>query len=151
MVKYFTNKFDSLKQLINSLNKLFQIIGLTETWFNEMNEYLFKLENYNIVNVNRSSKSGGGVGIYVTSGLKYEIRTDLNTSIKNVTESVFIEVITTVDKNIIAGIIYKENKLCYLMGDFNIDLLKSESCDYTIRFLEQSLTSSYFPLIQEQK
>ena len=23
-----------------------------------------------------------------------------------------------------------ENKLCYLMGDFNIDLFKSDSCDY---------------------
>ena len=33
------------------------------------------------------------------------------------------------------------------MGDFNIDLLKSESCDYTNRFLEQLFTSSYMPLI----
>ncbi len=34
------------------------------------------------------------------------------------------------------------------MGDFNIDLLKSEPCDYTIRFLEQlfDFTSSYVPL-----
>jgi hypothetical protein len=33
------------------------------------------------------------------------------------------------------------------MGDFNIDLLKSESCDYSIRFLEQLYTSSYIPLV----
>ena len=33
------------------------------------------------------------------------------------------------------------------MGDFNIDLLKSESCDYTKRFLEQLYASSYIPLI----
>jgi hypothetical protein len=33
------------------------------------------------------------------------------------------------------------------MGDFNIDLLKSESCDYTNKFLEQLFTSSYMPLI----
>ena len=33
------------------------------------------------------------------------------------------------------------------MGDFNIDLLKSESCDYTCRFLEQMFTSSFIPLI----
>ena len=34
------------------------------------------------------------------------------------------------------------------MGDFNIDLLKSESnCDFASRFLEQLLTSSYIPLI----
>ena len=82
---------------------------------------------------------------------------------------IFIEIITAVGKNIIVGLIYrppnnkidlfennvnnilgkidKENKICYLMGDFNIDLLKSESCDYTNRFLEQLFTSSYMPLI----
>jgi endonuclease/exonuclease/phosphatase family metal-dependent hydrolase len=47
----------------------------------------------------------------------------------------------------ILDIIDKENKICYLMGDFNIDLFKSESCDYSNRFLEQLFTSSYFPLI----
>jgi hypothetical protein len=67
--------------------------------------------------------------------------------------------VTAVGKNIIGGVIYRppnskydlfenkmnqilgkidqENKICYLMGDFNIGLLKSESCDYTNRFLEQ--------------
>jgi hypothetical protein len=33
------------------------------------------------------------------------------------------------------------------MGDYNIDLLKSESCDYTNNFIEQLFTSSFFPLI----
>jgi hypothetical protein len=36
------------------------------------------------------------------------------------------------------------------MGDFNIDLLKSESCDYADRFIEQLFTSSYTPLITNQ-
>jgi hypothetical protein len=43
--------------------------------------------------------------------------------------------------------INRENKLCYLMGDFNIDLFKSESCDHTNHFIEQLFTSSFFPLI----
>ena len=69
-------------------------------------------------------------------------------------------------KNIIIGVVYRppsgnfdsineiletvdrENKLlCYLMGDFNIDLFKSESCDYANYFTEQLFTSSFFPLI----
>jgi aminoglycoside phosphotransferase family enzyme len=72
---------------------------------------------------------------------------------------VFIEIATSIGKNMIIGVIYrppngnidlfetkfnqllskidKENKICYLMGDFNIDLLKSESCDYTNNFLDQ--------------
>ena len=41
----------------------------------------------------------------------------------------------------------KENKLSYLMGDFNIDLFKSESCDYASHFIEQLFTFSFFPLI----
>ena len=36
----------------------------------------------------------------------------------------------------------KENKLCYLMGDFNLDL--SKSCDYANHFVEQLFTSSFF-------
>ena len=49
--------------------------------------------------------------------------------------------------NVLLHKIDKENKICYLMGDFNIDLLKSESCDYADRFIEQLFTSSYTPLI----
>ena len=41
----------------------------------------------------------------------------------------------------------KENKMCSLMGDLNIDLLKSESCDYANRFTEQLFTCPYIPLI----
>ena len=49
--------------------------------------------------------------------------------------------------NVLLNKIDKENKICYLMGDFNIDLLKQESCGYTNRVTEQLFTSSYFPLI----
>jgi hypothetical protein len=34
-----------------------------------------------------------------------------------------------------------------LKGDFNIDLFKTESCDYANYFTEQLFTSSFFPLI----
>ena len=35
------------------------------------------------------------------------------------------------------------------MGDFNVDLFKSESCDYVNEFLEQLFTSSFLPLINK--
>ena len=119
--------------------------------------------------MNRSGKNGGGIGIYIKQGIKYKLRADINISTETTIESIFIELITAVGKNVIIGVIYrppnnkidsfenimnqilgkidKENKIGYLMGDFNIDLLKSESCDYTSRFLEQMFTSSFIPLI----
>ncbi len=49
--------------------------------------------------------------------------------------------------NTILEKIDRENKICYLMGDFNIDLFKSGSCDYASQFLEQLFILSFFPLI----
>ena len=87
------NKFDSFKQLLNSLTVPFQIIGLTETWLNDTNNVLYKLDNYDFVNVNRTSKCGGGVGIYIKKGIQYKIRRDLNINDENIIESAFIEII----------------------------------------------------------
>ena len=161
------NKFDSFKELTKSLNIPLDIIGLTETWLNDTNEDLFKLENYDFINMNRSGKNGGGIGIYIKQGIKYKLRADINISTETTIESIFIELITAVGKNVIIGVIYrppnnkidsfenimnqilgkidKENKIGYLMGDFNIDLLKSESCDYTCRFLRTNVYVFIFP------
>ena len=35
------------------------------------------------------------------------------------------------------------------MRDFDIDLFKSESCDYSNNFIEQLLTSSFLPVINK--
>ena len=83
--------------------------------------------------------------------------------IEDVIKTKFIEMINNYVKNRIIGVIYgppkgnfatfeytmntilekidKETKLSYLMQDFNMDLFKSESCDYTNRFIEQLFTS----------
>ena len=40
-----------------------------------------------------------------------------------------------------------ESKTCYLLGDFNIDLLKHEKCAYSARFLNQMMSSMFLPTI----
>ena len=168
-IRCLNNKLDSLKQLLNSLHLPFQIIGLTETWLNDTNNDIFKLDDYDFVDANRTSRNGGGVGIYITKDINFELHRDLNINDENIMESTFAEIITPNKKNIVIGVIYrppnskfnsfeneinqilskidKENKICYLMGDFNIDLLKSESCDFAGKFFEQLITSSFIPLI----
>ncbi|XP_028408826.1 uncharacterized protein LOC114531415 [Dendronephthya gigantea] len=140
-------------------------------WLNENNKDDFNINNYKYLGSNRPRKRGGGVGMYVSTQIEYKNRSDLNKNLEDIIEAMFIEIINTSGKNIIIGIIYrppngnfdtfqnamneflgkvdKENKLCYLMGDFNIDLFKSESCDYAGNFIEQLFTSSFFPLINK--
>ena len=141
----------------------FQIIGLTETWLNYINHDSFNLNGYKYIGTNRSKKRGGGVGMYISKQLSFKIRDDLAQNIEDVIESTFIEINKTTGKNIIIGLVYRppnnkfeifenaintilykverENKICYLAGDYNIDLLKSESCDFSNRFIEQLFIS----------
>jgi hypothetical protein len=62
--------------------------------------------------MNRSSKIGGG--IYIANQMNYKIRSDLNLSDENIIESIFIELVTAVGKNIIVGVIYRPPNLIYL-------------------------------------
>ncbi len=50
--------------------KIINIIGLTETWLsnNDSEEY-YKLEGYDYIGLNRETKKGGGVGIYILKSI----------------------------------------------------------------------------------
>ena len=169
-IRSIRNKLDSLKNLNDSLNRNLDIIGLTETWLNKNDcEQCYKLKGYDYVGLNRTNKKGGGVCIYIKEQLNHKNREDLTTNIEDIFESVFIEICTPIGKNIIIGVIYRppnnkfeifenamnellnkidrENKICYLMGDFNIDLLQSETCDIANKFSEQLFTSCFYPII----
>ena len=42
--------------------------------------------------------------------------------------------------------IFKENKKCYIMADWNIDLMKHQSHDKTGEFLNIMFSRSFFPI-----
>jgi hypothetical protein len=61
-IRSISNKFDSLKNFIDTLNIVpFQIIGLTETWLNDNIMNCFILNNYEYFAPNRPEKRGGGL------------------------------------------------------------------------------------------
>ena len=120
------------------------MIGISETWLNIDNESQIQLPGYSFVNNNRNAKTGGGVGMFISSVINFHVRNDLNLQRDSVLESIFIETSLRKNEKIIIGTIYrppnsnfnefeadlktilhkvdKENKTCILMGDFNIDL-----------------------------
>ena len=143
------------------------MIGLTETWLNNENINDFPLTQYNFVGKVRDHKQGGGVGLYVKQSCQYRERHDLSVNNDDIIESQFIEL--TKPKNLIVGVIYRppndklelfknslsellqkidsQKKKCFLMGDFNIDLLKIEENQHTNDILNHMFSSSFFPLI----
>ena len=146
------------------------MIGLSETWLNQNNCTDFPLPCYHYIGKVRNNKHGGGVGLYVNCSYQFRERDDLAVNIDDIIESQFIE-LTTKPKNTLVGIIYRppnskidqfiecltemlqkldlQNKKCYLMRDFNLDLLKIDENQYTKDFINQMFSSTFYPLISK--
>ncbi len=90
-IRSISNKFDSFKQLIDTLNLHFQIIGLTETWLTDNNVDCFALDEYEYLSSNRKQKRGGGVGLYLSKQLEFKNRKDLDKNLDDVIETKFAE------------------------------------------------------------
>ena len=168
-IRSIRNKFDAFLNYLQTLTHTFSIIALTETWLND-NDSNILIPGYNLTKFNRQNKIGGGICIFSRNDLNIKIRNDLTieNSASNI-ESLFIEILNEKSKNIIVGVIYrppdnifndfesdlkivlsrldKRNKPCYIMGDFNIDLLKYYQCNFSNLFFNQFSSSGYIPLI----
>ena len=118
-----------------------------------------------------NNKHGGGVGLYVNRSYQFRERVDdLAGNIDDIIESQFIE-LTTKSKNLLVGIVCSppkskldqfneclaellqkidlQNKKCYLMGDFSLDLLKINENKYAKNFINQMFSSTFYPLISK--
>ena len=112
------------------------------------------LPNYNIEHTPISSCKGVAL-LYISKKLNYKNRNDLKIYKDKHLESIFIEILwKSKNKSIITGCIYKhpnlsiqENKNIILLGDFNIDLLYSDSNTQTGEFLDQMYFGSFSPQI----
>ena len=161
--------YDTMRSLLDSIDLKFNVIGISETWMNTSSS-LIKLNNYDFVCKGRKDeKIGGGVGMYIQDSICYKNRDDLETDNLSM-ESIFIEISNDKSKNTIIGVIYrppsnikdflesfdkitekicKENKHCYILGDFNLDLLKTETNELISQFIDTLYSSSFIPLISK--
>ena len=155
-----------MHQLLYDINYAFDIIGSTETWLRS------KCTDNIIVNIDLpgytflsqpSQQRVGGVGVYIKNSLKFHSRDELNLCTIEC-ETLWIEIKNQLYKNIICCIIYRhpnsnlecflnqlftliekantENKYCFLLGDFNINLLNYDTHTQTEDFI--NTLNSYF-------
>ena len=71
--------FDALQIFLSSLHYNFDIIGITETWLkNNSPINMYNIDNYSLVQVCRSDRTGGEVALYVKNSIDYILRSDLS-------------------------------------------------------------------------
>ena len=129
---------------IKTLDQKFTAIGLSETHLKDKPLEYYHLPGYILEYTNRVGREKGGVGLNISNGVKYDLRQDLCKASSHF-ESVIVEIENDNIKNSLIGVIYRahtaidnfvtyvdpifriisnEKKECYIMGNYNKDLLK---------------------------
>ena len=166
------SKYDELTELLTALESkklLPDIILLCETFLSEFNHSRYHFDKYNIVSNFRKNRRGGGVSILVKSQITYIKRSDLEIFEEGMFESIFIEIMQKGNNSIIVGEIYRvpgtreanfldnyesilekirfEHKKVIIGTDQNLDYLKINSHDNTMKLFEMNLAKNVIPTI----
>ena len=149
------------------MKKLPDIITITETKLTK-NQIVanIDIEGYNFIHSDSSSKAGG-VGLYIKDSLTFTLKEELDLNINSI-ENIWIQIETSGNKKpITIGVVYRHpvyvaehlecfskameklfsklssnNKEFYIMGDFNIDLLKAHSNSFIKNYADNLISYS---------
>ena len=172
-----SHHWEGFKDLISELHSeqfTFDVIGISEAFQCE-NDTRLKLPGYqNFISRCREQGNRGGVGLFIKDSINYKIREYISVFIPYVFESLFIEIESHLNKNIIIGVIYRpnsapraridifsttlfdimdiinnEDKLGTIMGDMNVDLLKFQNHQKTSDYLDKIFSNGFLPAILE--
>ena len=170
-IKSLPKHYDDLCILLESLSLRFTFVAITETWLSDHTNELHGVPNYTMESRYWKCKKGDGEALYVNDNIPYIVREDLEFFDYEM-ESLFIEIDSKVFQtpcNIIIGVVYrmpdssidifndrvadilnlinKENKLFYMLGDLNIDLLKCDEHRLTSSLIDILYSNNVYPLI----
>ena len=161
--------FDSMYLFFSSIQHFpFPIIGITETWLNNKSPPLFNIEHYKLIRADRNYGRGGGVALYIHDSLTFKERPDLGV---DGSEYSFIEIMNKQAKNVLVAVMYRpphsnidmlvdrleeslslisrENKIIYLMGDYNINILPPALNNIGLRLPTTLSSYSLYPHINK--
>ena len=161
--------FENMNYFLESLDVKFDIIAVSETWLRDSDNISdYSIENYEIVNINRNLKRGGGVMLYISKHFEYEKVDDFSFVIDELFEVITVEIKIKNAKNIIVSCLYRtpggcldelNNKLSELVnsikgtksyllcGDFNINMINYKNHVGTRNFADILFNVGLFPLI----
>ena len=168
-VRSLKRNFENLQtHLLSELGYPFNIIGISETKITESDQpdYHPTIPGYRFESA-PTSLASGGVGMFIDENFKYRVLEKISS---RAFQALWVELQFERTSNIICGVIYRQHnspesfqayfdetleklsnsdKPIYVLGDFNINLLNAESCNFTKDFLLSLQSYSFIPTIDK--
>src|SRR6218665_2436252 len=134
-----------------------KVLAVTETWLDRNNGDSIFIPGYSFTHSSRIGGGGGGVGLFVEKDINFRIF-EPQCPCMNSYESLFVGITQKKGADIVVGVIYrppgenladfnKEIDMLLLLGDFNVNLLKSQDHFLTNSFLNSMISHHYLPAI----
>ena len=173
---YQHNNIRSLKRSLDDfqthvlleLGYRFSVMGMTETRISNANslDYNASIPGYKFEYC-PTPLAAGGVGMYIDEDLNYTV---IEKASEDAFKALWIETQFPKQANVISGVVYRQHnsperfleyfdqtlekhsasgKSIYILGDFNINLLRAESCKYSHNFLLSLQSYSFIPTIDK--
>lgn len=162
------SKFCEFERLLSGLNVHFDVIAISETWFDKYtNLPSFALDGYTLYQSARANKQGGGVALYVSNNLRCQ--SVVISTVDNIFESITVHLISKQHKQFVVSCVYRAPGSCittfcehlrpiianlfksknsmYVCGDFNINLLNHAVHPPTLEFLNLMSNYALIPVI----
>ena len=150
---------------MSNIDHSFSVIGFSETWLTPANIDAYSIVGYNHVGLTREDRKGGGVSLLISEKLMYAEFQELNI-VEDHVECVFVKMMYK-GNVIIVGTVYRPpnsnivdfndtmsnilekigHHSCYIMGDYNLDLLKHDKHPLTENCLDVMYAHSFIPVI----
>ena len=131
-IRSIRKNFGDLLELLESLDHIFSLIILNETWLEASEHDLFQIEGYDIFSAPRN-RHGGGVLIYVKQNI-HALPQDHLTHTNLFFESIFLKIKLN-SKTLTIGTVYRppsnSHNINDLLGEFNnkiLSILPSSNC-----------------------
>ena len=164
---------EELETLLNMIDLKFDIVGITQTKIYSYIDVSFdiNINGYKCYSTPTEAEKGGSI-LYIADPFNSKPLQTLNKMMykPKQLESVFVEICNNINKNVIIGCIYRhpsmdlnefneefinplmeklatDNKKLFLVGDFNIDLLKVDVDPPTTNFFDIITTNLLVPHI----
>lgn len=159
--------FQNIKEYLSHFKKTFNVIAISETWISPEKGLDFHLDGYDLTYMNRKNKTGGGVALFVDKCFGFKVVENMSTTVDNIFECITIEIFVEKKKNVIVSCIYRApgsnieilrdwmgdvftkttQKVMFLCGDFNVDLLNPKKHRATEDFINTIYSMSLYPTI----
>lgn len=171
-IRSMPRNLSKLKCYLENLNHKFTIHSFTESWISNHSAGLYGMAGYNVEHNYRKDRKGGGVSLFISEEVEYQLREDLTIQTPYM-ETLFVELTNNTgfkNKNVICGVVYRppntdmklfnnkmselldkiksDGKLAYIMGDYNINIINSEHIE-TLNFIDMMFEYGFIPCINK--